>query len=345
MINPARLPNEIRKTLYHLSVRYAVYRSNIEINKAFAVRGVITPKRAGMVAGFASMAIFAFAIIGYAVTGPIDHSIDLSGGGAEERSTFMEAQIPRKVDPVTAEQEAKIASVAPLPLVDLSPEIQPDSSTQEKSVTEQEKKSATGPVAGSDLFYLPKPVLSMPVPATDSRYTFVVDKKNFELYVLEENRENYRIVEVYPVSLGAKKGDKVKTGDLKTPEGLYQIVRLKNDEELPARYGPMAFVLNYPNDLDKQLNKTGYGIWIHGSGLGVNTKPTEGCVEVNDLDIVDLKKYVEVGTPVFIYPEGFTVPHENGVIQKHLVKPDTLYALKEQKATMEASVGSRLTIN
>jgi len=74
-------------------------------------------------------------------------------------------------------------------------------------------------------------------------------------------------------------GDKQKEGDLKTPIGVYDL--LKRFVPQDQFYGQIAYALSYPNTFDKQQKKTGYGIWIHGHPL--NNKPrytqnTEGCV-------------------------------------------------------------------
>jgi hypothetical protein len=182
----------------------------------------------------------------------------------------------------------------------------------------------------SELADLPKPSLSMEFPVSDGLYTFVVDKTRKELFVLEENKDNYKIISRYKTSLGSASGDKKVRGDNKTPEGLYRIVSVKQKPELPGRYGPMAFVLDYPNKVDRIMGKTGDGIWIHGSGLGERTEQTEGCIEINDKNILKLAEFVENGATVYVFPENFRVPVTNNAIQKNIIAPDTLYALKEK---------------
>src|SRR3989338_108056 len=76
--------------------------------------------------------------------------------------------------------------------------------------------------------------------------------------------KNFRIIDKFNILLGKNSGDKEIAGDMKTPVGVYKIIAAKNDDELAPMYGPKAFVLNYPNALDKKSGKTGSGIWIHG---------------------------------------------------------------------------------
>ncbi len=78
------------------------------------------------------------------------------------------------------------------------------------------------------------------------------------------------------------------------------------------------------------MGKTGDGIWIHGSGLGEKTAKTEGCIEINDKNILKLAEFAENGANVYVFPENFTVPVVNNAIQKNIIAPDTLYSLKER---------------
>jgi murein L,D-transpeptidase YafK len=88
-------------------------------------------------------------------------------------------------------------------------------------------------------------------------------------------------------------GDKIKEGDLKTPIGVYDL--LKRFVPSDTFYGQIAYALSYPNIFDKQQGKTGYGIWIRGHPLDKTprryTENTEGCVVMtNDLlEIFDAK--------------------------------------------------------
>jgi len=81
-------------------------------------------------------------------------------------------------------------------------------------------------------------------------------------------------------------------------------------------YGEGAFVLNYPNFLDRKENKKGGGIWIHGHvpgkvvGVGdlVNTK---GCIAVSNDIIREFKNVLQPsGTSVSIV-DKFTFVKES----------------------------------
>lgn len=252
------------------------------------------------VATFAVMAVFAFSVISWAVTAPVK----------------------------TVSTSLAVRAVAVTP-VSLAPPVSP------QPVNVMDDPHAAVFRTMPDISELPAPRQALPSPSGEAIHTVVVDKSRRELFVLEETQDNYLIVMRYPVSLGSERGDKLTQGDNRTPEGLYKITEIKNGK-LPQKYGPRAYVLNYPNEFDLRQNKSGYGIWIHGSGMGGKTKPTEGCVQLNDFHVIALGDYVGEGAPVYIFPEGFELPIENGAIQKSVIRPETLYALKEWRDTMMA---------
>lgn len=105
-------------------------------------------------------------------------------------------------------------------------------------------------------------------------------------------------------STGRAKGDKRREGDLKTPEGVYFVDGWIPDRKLAEKYGRGALTLNYPNELDRKLRKTGHGIWIHGLESDRYSRPpldSEGCVVLPNADFLRLKKLARPGrTPVVI---------------------------------------------
>ncbi len=158
-----------------------------------------------------------------------------------------------------------------------------------------------------DIQRIPPPSI---VKEFEKREAFViaVDKVRKELFVLSRNGRDFRIVERFNVLLGKNGGDKEKSGDMKTPEGSYKIIYVKKDDELLPMYGPMAFVLNYPNDIDKKQGKTGAGIWIHGIGDENREPVTKGCIALDNNRLLKLSNYIKIDTAVFIFPEGFMIP-------------------------------------
>ena len=127
-------------------------------------------------------------------------------------------------------------------------------------------------------------------------YTNVLlcDKEKSELFIyMKDNNNSYQLRQEYNAFTGKRKGDKIKEGDLKTPIGVYDIV--KKISKVDSFYGPMAFVTSYPNLYDKYRGKTGKGIWIHG--LPTNQKRdafTKGCIAINNKSIESLNKNIDI---------------------------------------------------
>ncbi|MDX8404185.1 MAG: L,D-transpeptidase family protein [Mariprofundaceae bacterium] len=116
---------------------------------------------------------------------------------------------------------------------------------------------------------------------SDIHSVFMVDKGRSRMFVYERNELGTfkRVADEYVVT-GAKEGDKQKQGDARTPNGIYRFVKRLEDSELDARYGPLAFPIDYPNELDQLHHKNGNGIWMHGYAYGVGRRPpqdTRGC--------------------------------------------------------------------
>ncbi|MBU2591332.1 MAG: L,D-transpeptidase family protein [Nitrospinota bacterium] len=155
-------------------------------------------------------------------------------------------------------------------------------------------------------------------------YKIVIDKKQRVLFILDKD---YVVREKFPIIIGEKGGDKEREGDLKTPRGVYKIVEIKEDKDLPPMYGPYAFVLNYPNEMDLKAGKTGSNIWIHGIGGVANRMFTKGCIAVDDNVIMRLTEYIGIDTAIYIYPYGFEVPTDGHTVSGSVISDSFLYSL------------------
>jgi len=100
-----------------------------------------------------------------------------------------------------------------------------------------------------------------------------------------------KVFRLYRAISGTNPGDKIKEGDMKTPEGIYFIESRVSQRRLQSLHGPAAFEMNYPNPVDKILKRTGYGIWIHGVENDNRMEKrfdTKGCIAISNKDILDL---------------------------------------------------------
>ncbi len=114
---------------------------------------------------------------------------------------------------------------------------------------------------------------------------------------------DWKVIKQFEIAIGGGlAGPKVFAGDRRTPEGLYFILLKKDKSELTSIYGPLAYVLNYPNSIDVKEGRTGQGIWIHGTLGDADPVSTKGCLSLANKNIVELLSYLEdgKGTPVLI---------------------------------------------
>lgn len=124
-----------------------------------------------------------------------------------------------------------------------------------------------------------------------------VDKSKQHMGVFER-LSPLQLSRVFLCTTGQAVGDKAIEGDLKTPEGIYFVVRHIDSGLEFLKYGPEAYTLNYPNPVDRLRGKTGYGIWIHGRGEPIVPLQTEGCVSMDNNDLAIVAPALKPGTPV-----------------------------------------------
>lgn len=303
-----KMASPIQKKIIEAKARIRIYRSNRDVMRAFKVKNPLSSNNTGVVGGLTACGVVFFAIASFAIT---DFPIT-------------------RMDPPVIPKPAPAPAVIKIPEPEMAATLITGEPTPVIVEAEPENLSVTNDISiEPEIFFIPPPAESLTPPDKSSRYTIAVDKSRRELFVLAETEDSFTIVKRFTAELGIKPGDKMEANDKKTPEGLYRIVSIREGDGLPSRYGPRAYVLNYPNDLDEKMGKSGFGIWIHGSGMGEKTEPTKGCVEINDHNILDLGEYAKVGTPVYIFPESFEIPTDGNEISKNMIHPDTLYALKE----------------
>jgi len=132
----------------------------------------------------------------------------------------------------------------------------------------------------------------------------IIDKSDHKTYLVKKGQ----LVRTYNCELGYNSAhQKLFSGDGATPEGLYQITKVKKNSKYYR-----ALLLNYPNQMDLnrfRSNKSrgiisrhariGALIEIHGDG-GKKRDWTDGCIALINQDMDHLLQHIEVGTPVTI---------------------------------------------
>jgi len=111
----------------------------------------------------------------------------------------------------------------------------------------------------------------------------------------------------FNVATGKNFGNKIKQGDCKTPEGVFTINEIvdasewshdfKDDGlgEINGAYGPYFIRLNVPEQK---------GIGIHGThdNTSIGKRVSEGCIRLNNNDLIQLVKNIKNNAVVVITP-------------------------------------------
>ncbi len=144
----------------------------------------------------------------------------------------------------------------------------------------------------------------------------IVEKSSQQLFLFSSDTqgvyERFRV----PCSTGAAPGRKSRSGDRKTPEGVYFLTDEYEDRYLSAVYGEKAFPTDYPNLIDRRKGRAGSAIWLHGTNKPLRPMDSNGCVAMNNRDIVRIAPYLVPGvTPVVLtdtlfYAEPATIDRE-----------------------------------
>lgn len=132
-----------------------------------------------------------------------------------------------------------------------------------------------------------------------------VDKSRQRFFLMEKGKSRG-----YPCTTGKARGDKQVRGDLKTPEGVYFVVRKRTERLDFQEYGGEAYILDYPNPVDRLRGKTGSGIWVHSRGRAITPFESRGCVVLNLKDIAEVGPELKRGTPVLIGERVEIVPRK-----------------------------------
>ena len=137
---------------------------------------------------------------------------------------------------------------------------------------------------------------------TSDYFIIIANKATKVMYLLQRQSAAWRVIREFSIAIGEQEGRKVTAGDKRTPEGLYCIVGRKEKNELAAIYGPLAYVLDYPNEDDRRAGRTGQGIWIHGTAPDSLPFQTRGCLEMENKNLQELSSLLKkgIGTPVLI---------------------------------------------
>lgn len=135
------------------------------------------------------------------------------------------------------------------------------------------------------------------------RHVIAIDTSKSRLYVFSNGPKGLEVVSNFYVTVGRNGVNKRVEGDQRTPLGVYFVGRQIPSEKLPELYGKGALTVNYPNDWDRALGRTGSGIWLHGvpsDQFARVPQASDGCVVLSNPDIAFLMASIDRRTPVLI---------------------------------------------
>ncbi len=138
----------------------------------------------------------------------------------------------------------------------------------------------------------------------EQKHVIVVDVPASRLYVFANDNGTLRRIADQYVSSGKNGARKLREGDQRTPVGVYFVTGRISPATLPDFYGSGALPINYPNEWDMRLGRTGYGIWIHGVPTDTYSRApqaSDGCIAVANSDLESLFGMVpDTNAPVII---------------------------------------------
>ena len=153
-----------------------------------------------------------------------------------------------------------------------------------------------------------------PMPAKPSGTSWIViSKKNLTLSVYDRNADGDTILMAqYPCCMGKNKGNKMKRGDMRTPESPagkpFKITMIQNSSTWKHNFHDGRGNIKAYGHWFLRLETPGHkGIGIHGSTNNEKSVPgraSEGCIRLRDNDIITLKEhFAYVGMPVTVQAE------------------------------------------
>ncbi len=132
----------------------------------------------------------------------------------------------------------------------------------------------------------------------------VAESSSYTLHRYYRQDDGSTGVESLTMSIGQNGAGKRREGDLRTPYGVYFITDRLDTASLHPKYGSAAYPMDYPSARDRQLGRTGSGIWLHGVLPGTVTpipRDTDGCIAINNQQLNSLAPRIDVlTTPIII---------------------------------------------
>jgi murein L,D-transpeptidase YafK len=126
-----------------------------------------------------------------------------------------------------------------------------------------------------------------------------------EAWLQNPATKKYDLFKSYPIcSFSGDLGPKFREGDKQTPEGFYNVTARHLN---PRSQFHLSFNIGYPNELDRQLGRTGSYVMVHGGCKSL------GCLAMGDEQIEEIYMLTERAfrkgqkdVPIAVYPFAMT---------------------------------------
>lgn len=144
-----------------------------------------------------------------------------------------------------------------------------------------------------------------------SNKVLLVEKATHRMFLYQLKDGEVSLEKTYSIASGKTTGNKLQSGDKKTPEGVYFLQEFFSKETLDKNfgdaakiYGVGAFTLDYPSVFDKLAKKSGNGIWLHSTDDDTRVskgRDSRGCVVATQADFLDVSRHIRLQrTPIII---------------------------------------------
>ena len=133
---------------------------------------------------------------------------------------------------------------------------------------------------------------------------YIAETETAEFHRFTQTADQLLYAGSHYMSIGQNGAGKQRSGDKRTPIGVYFVTEQLDTTRLHEKYGPTAFPLDYPNAWDLRRQRSGDGIWVHGVDPRGGKRPvrdTDGCIALPNEDLTELTATFEDNqTPVVV---------------------------------------------
>lgn len=126
-------------------------------------------------------------------------------------------------------------------------------------------------------------------------HIIAVDLGESRAYLFTIQQNSLHFMTSFYLTQGKLGAGKEKEGDKRSPIGVYELAAPIPANKLTSFYGAGALPLDYPNTWDKRNNRSGHGIWLHGTPIGQYSRPpkaSDGCMVFSNDDLQQIMKTV-----------------------------------------------------